>query len=111
MAKKIADNFAGGGGASTGIERAIGRCVDVAINHDRLAIMTHSENHPKTKHLIEDVYAVDPIKAVDYQDVGLAWLAPTAPIIPRPRAENLALKRSEGLPGSFYAGRPASGRM
>ena len=57
----VVDNFAGGGGASTGIEMAMGRSVDIAINHDPEAIAMHKANHPTTKHYIEDVWKVDPM--------------------------------------------------
>ena len=56
----IVDNFAGGGGASTGIELATGYSVDIAINHDPEAIRMHKANHPNTKHYCENVWAVDP---------------------------------------------------
>ena len=59
----IVDNFAGGGGASTGIELATGYSVDIAINHDPEAIKMHKANHPNTKHYCENVWAVDPAKA------------------------------------------------
>ena len=59
----IVDNFAGGGGASTGIEMATGYSVDIAINHDPEAIKMHKANHPNTKHYCENVWAVDPVKA------------------------------------------------
>lgn len=59
----IVDNFAGGGGASTGIEMATGYSVDIAINHDPEAIRMHKANHPNTKHYCEDVWMVDPVKA------------------------------------------------
>lgn len=59
----IVDNFAGGGGASTGIELATGYSVDIAINHDPEAIKMHKVNHPNTKHYCENVWAVDPVKA------------------------------------------------
>ena len=58
------DQFAGGGGASTGIELALGRIVDIAINHDINAIKMHKMNHPYTRHYCENIFAVDPIKAV-----------------------------------------------
>lgn len=70
----IVDSFAGGGGASTGIEMAIGRSVDIAINHDPAAIAMHKVNHPTTKHYCESVWEVDPIEAVDGHPVALAWL-------------------------------------
>lgn len=72
----IVDNFAGGGGASTGIELATGYSVDIAINHDPEAIKMHKENHPNTKHYCENVWAVDPVKACNGHPVGLAWFSP-----------------------------------
>lgn len=72
----IVDNFAGGGGASTGIEIATGYSVDIAINHDPEAIRMHKTNHPNTKHYCEDVWKVDPIKACKGHPVGLAWFSP-----------------------------------
>lgn len=70
------DNFAGGGGASTGIELATGYSVDIAINHDPEAIKMHKANHPNTKHYCENVWAVDPVKACNGHPVGLAWFSP-----------------------------------
>lgn len=72
----IVDNFAGGGGASTGIEMATGYSVDIAINHDPKAIQMHKTNHPRTKHYCEDVWQVDPIAACKGNPVGLAWFSP-----------------------------------
>lgn len=75
----IVDNFAGCGGASLGIEAAMGRCVDVAINHSRKAVEIHRINHPHTRHLCEDVWDVDPSKLIaEYsgRPVGLAWFSP-----------------------------------
>lgn len=72
----IVDNFAGGGGASTGIELATGRIVDIAINHDPDAILMHQTNHPYTKHYCESVWDIDPVKAVEGHPVGLAWFSP-----------------------------------
>ena len=72
----IIDNFAGGGGASTGIEMATGYSVDIAINHDPEAIKMHKANHPNTKHYCEDVWQVDPVKACNGHPVGLAWFSP-----------------------------------
>ncbi len=72
----IVDNFAGGGGASTGIEMAIGRSVDIAINHDENAVAMHSTNHPRTLHYCESVYDVNPRLATAGQRVGLAWFSP-----------------------------------
>ena len=73
----IIANFAGGGGASTGIERALGRSPDYAINHDPVALAMHEVNHPKTKHLTTSVWAIDPRDLVKKgQKVGLAWFSP-----------------------------------
>jgi DNA (cytosine-5)-methyltransferase 1 len=72
----IVDNFAGGGGASTGIEAATGRQVDIAINHDPEAIAMHEANHPLTKHFCESVWDIDPVKVCDGKQVGLAWFSP-----------------------------------
>ena len=72
----IVDNFAGGGGASTGMELATGYSVDIAINHDPEAIRMHKANHTNTKHYCENVWAVDPVKACGGHPVGLAWFSP-----------------------------------
>jgi DNA (cytosine-5)-methyltransferase 1 len=72
----IIDNFAGGGGTSTGLEAAFGRPVDIAINHDPEALAMHAMNHPHTHHLCESVWDVDPIEVTGNQPVGLVWLSP-----------------------------------
>lgn len=72
----IVDNFAGGGGASTGIEMATGMSVDIAINHDPAAIEMHRLNHPDTQHYCESVWDVDPKEACRGRKVGLAWFSP-----------------------------------
>ncbi len=72
----IIDNFAGGGGASTGIEAALGRPVDLAVNHDAAALAMHLANHPDTHHLCEDVFDVNPVEVTDGQPIGLAWFSP-----------------------------------
>ena len=72
----VVDNFAGGGGASTGIELATGYSVDIAINHDPEAIKMHKVNHPNTKHYCENVWEVDPVKSCKGHPVGLAWFSP-----------------------------------
>src|SRR3972149_3156266 len=72
----IIDNFAGGGGASVGIEQAFERPVDVAINHDAEALAMHKANHPATKHYCEDVFDIDPEKVTHGRQVGLAWFSP-----------------------------------
>lgn len=72
----VVDNFAGGGGASTGIEMATGISVDIAINHDPEAIRMHRANHPSTKHYCESVWDVDPIQVCGGHPVALAWFSP-----------------------------------
>lgn len=72
----IVDLFAGGGGASEGIRMALGRDPDLAINHDPEAVATHRENHPGTRHLIEDVWSVDPSWATQGRPVDLLWASP-----------------------------------
>lgn len=72
----IVDSFAGGGGASTGIEWALGRSPDIAINHSRKAVEMHALNHPNTRHFCEDVWKVDPLEATEGRPVGLAWFSP-----------------------------------
>src|SRR5690349_17039002 len=72
----IVDLFAGGGGASVGIEWALGRSPDVAINHDKEAISMHRANHPGTRHYIENVWRADPRKVCGSRPVGLMWLSP-----------------------------------
>ncbi|HDX8789458.1 TPA: DNA cytosine methyltransferase [Klebsiella michiganensis] len=76
MRELIVDNFAGGGGASTGIEMAIGRSVDIAINHDVNAVGMHRTNHPDTLHYCESVFDVSPAAATSGKPVGLAWFSP-----------------------------------
>lgn len=72
----IVDNFAGGGGASTGIEMATGYSVDIAIDHDPEAIRMHRTNHPATKHYCESVWNIDPEKVCKGRPVALAWFSP-----------------------------------
>jgi DNA (cytosine-5)-methyltransferase 1 len=75
-AEMIVDNFAGGGGASTGITMAIGRHPDVAINHSPEAVALHRANHPGTEHLCQSVWKADPADVVGRRKVGLAWFSP-----------------------------------
>lgn len=70
------DLFAGGGGASTGIEEAIGRSVDEAVNHDPAAIAMHEANHPNTRHHQEDIWGIHPRDVAQGHKVGLLWLSP-----------------------------------
>jgi DNA (cytosine-5)-methyltransferase 1 len=72
----IVDSFAGGGGASTGIEMALGRSPDIAINHNAAALALHAANHPETVHLSENIFKVDPLDHVAGKHVGLAWFSP-----------------------------------
>ena len=108
----VVDLFAGGGGASTGIEQAIGRHVDVAVNHDREAISLHTANHPQTRHFCSDVFEVDPLtvttkdrfglvtvrgQAYQIADIGLRMLTPRE------------LYRAQGFPESYAIDRGAAG--
>ena len=72
----IVDLFAGGGGASSGIEQSLGRQVDVAINHNSIAVSLHTANHPQTKHYVSDVFEVDPREVTKGRPVGLMWASP-----------------------------------
>lgn len=72
----IVDNFAGGGGASTGIEAALGRAVDIAINHDEEAIRMHEVNHPDTVHIRNNIWQIDPKEVTGGKPVDLAWFSP-----------------------------------
>lgn len=76
MRELIIDAFAGGGGASTGIEMALGRSPDIAINHDPDAIAMHAANHPATLHMMSDVWSVDPEAVCEGRPVGLLWASP-----------------------------------
>lgn len=91
------DNFAGGGGASTGIEMAIGHSVDIAINHDPDAIAMHKANHPKTRHYCEDVWQVDPIEACKGHPVALAWFSPDCKHFSRAKGGKPCDKNIRGL--------------
>lgn len=91
------DSFAGGGGASTGIEMATGHPVDIAINHDEAAIMMHKCNHPFTEHYREDIWQVDPIKAVRGRHVRHAWFSPDCKHFSRAKGKALVDKNIRGL--------------
>ena len=97
MREIVVDNFAGGGGASTGIEIAIGRSVDVAINHDPAAIAMHRANHPTTKHYTEDVWKVDPEEACDGHPVALAWFSPDCKHFSKAKGGKPVSKKIRGL--------------
>lgn len=93
----IIDSFAGGGGASFGIELALGRSPDVAINHDAEAIALHAANHPHAKHYREDVWKVDPHEATQGRPVGLMWLSPDCKHFSKAKGGKPVSKRVRGL--------------
>jgi DNA (cytosine-5)-methyltransferase 1 len=93
----IVDNFAGGGGASVGIEWALGRSPDIAINHDPQAVAMHAANHPNTKHFTEDVWDVDPIKACAGRPVALAWFSPDCKHFSKAKGGKPVSKKIRGL--------------
>lgn len=93
----IVDNFAGGGGASIGIEQAVGRPVDIAINHDLAAITMHQANHPFTKHYCENVWDVDPREATSGRPVGLAWFSPDCKHFSKAKGGKPVEKKIRGL--------------
>lgn len=95
----IVDNFAGGGGTSTGIELATGRVVDVAVNHDPAAIRMHRTNHPYTRHYQESVWDIDPRKMCEGHRSDWPGFLRTASIFPKPKAASLWRRRSVALPG------------
>lgn len=97
MKELFVDNFAGGGGASTGIEMAIGRSVDIAINHDPDAIAMHKANHPASKHYCEDVWQVDPVEACAGNPVALAWFSPDCKHFSRAKGGKPVDKNIRGL--------------
>lgn len=93
----IVDNFAGGGGASVGIELAVGRPVDIAINHDKDAIAMHKVNHPFTEHYREDVFAIDPVKVTGGRPVGIAWFSPDCKHFSKAKGGKPVEKKIRGL--------------
>lgn len=97
MKEIIVDNFAGGGGASTGIEMAIGRSVDIAINHDPNAIAMHTTNHPDTLHYCESVFDIDPVAATAGRPVGLAWFSPDCRHFSKAKGSKPVKKEIRGL--------------
>lgn len=97
MRELFVDNFAGGGGASTGIEMAIGRSVDIAIDHDPDAIAMHKANHPASKHYCEDAWQVDPVEACDGNTVALAWFSPDCKHFSRAKGGKPVDKNIRGL--------------
>lgn len=97
LTEKILDSFAGGGGASTGIEHATGRPVDWAINHDPDAILQHRTNHPWTEHFQASVWDVDPMEVTKGQPVGLAWFSPDCKHFSKAKGAALVDRKIRGL--------------
>ena len=93
----IVDNFAGGGGASTGIELAAGRPVSIAINHDEAAVLLHQTNHKFTEHYIESVWDVDPVEVCAGRPVGLAWFSPDCKHFSKAKGAALVSRKIRGL--------------
>lgn len=93
----IVDNFAGGGGASTGMELATGRPVAIAINHDPAAILLHRTNHPYTEHLQVSVWDVDPREVCKGRPVGLAWFSPDCKHFSKAKGAALVDRNIRGL--------------
>jgi DNA (cytosine-5)-methyltransferase 1 len=93
----IVDNFAGGGGASTGIELATGRNVDIAINHDEQAIAMHTVNHPNTQHYCESVWDIVPRNVVNGRPVALVWLSPDCKHFSKAKGSKPVEKSIRGL--------------
>lgn len=93
----IVDNFAGGGGASTGIELALGRHVDVAINHDPEAVAMHQANHPQTRHHCESVWEVNPREVEPGRKIGLLWLSPDCKHFSKAKGGKPVEKKIRGL--------------
>lgn len=91
------DLFAGGGGASTGIELATGRHVDIAVNHDPEAVSLHQANHPQTRHFVSDVFEVDPRTVCGDQPVGLLWASPDCKHFSKAKGGKPVSKKIRGL--------------
>ncbi|QBH20639.1 DNA cytosine methyltransferase [Alcaligenes faecalis] len=91
------DLFAGGGGASTGLEQALGRHVDIAVNHDPEAIALHSINHPQTEHYVSDVFEINPHVATRGRPVGLLWASPDCKHFSKAKGGKPVSRRIRGL--------------
>lgn len=91
------DNFAGGGGVSTGIERALGRHVDHAINHDSCALGMHRINHSQTIHHCEDVFEIDPRALAEGRPIGGAWFSPDCKHFSKAKGGKPLNKKIRGL--------------
>ncbi len=97
MNELIIDSFAGGGGASLGISQALGRCPDVAIDHDAAAIEMHAANHPESKHYTEDVWKVSPRAVTRGKPVGLLWASPDCKHFSRAKGSKPVAKNIRSL--------------
>lgn len=95
----VVDLFAGGGGASTGIEQATGRHVDIAVNHDPEAVSLHQVNHPQTRHFVSDVFEVDPVAVCGDQPVGLLWASPDCKHFSKAKGGKPVSKKIRSLAG------------
>ena len=93
----VVDLFAGGGGASTSIEQAIGRHVDIAVNHDAAAVSLHQANHPQTRHFVSDVFEVEPLAVTEGIPVGLLWASPDCKHFRKAKGSKPVSKRVRGL--------------
>ena len=93
----IVDNFAGGGGASEGIVNAVGRPVDIAINHNHEAVAMHKANHPQTRHMTEDVWQVEPKRITEGRRVGLGWFSPDCTHFSKAKGGQPVEKKIRGL--------------
>ncbi len=97
MVGLVVELFAGGGGASNGIKAALGRSVDIAINHNPVAIAVHKDNHPDTEHFTTDVWEVDPIEATKGRPVDVLWASPDCTFFSRARGGKPRKKRVRSL--------------
>jgi len=93
----IIDSFAGGGGASLGIEWALGRSPDIAINHDPEAIAMHAANHPSSRHFPADVWKIDPVEVCGGRRVALAWFSPDCKHFSKAKGGKPVEKKIRGL--------------
>ncbi|MBD8531461.1 MULTISPECIES: DNA cytosine methyltransferase [unclassified Massilia] len=100
--ERIADNFAGGGGASEAIRQAFGRDPDIAINHDGEALAMHAANHPTTRHLTEDVFLVDPLRELGDGPLGAVWFSPTCTHFSKAKGFNILDQKTRGLAWVTY---------
>lgn len=109
----IVDSFAGAGGASSGIAAALGRSPDIAIDHSPIALSVHRANHPATRHLIENVWHVDPVEATQGKPVDLLWLSPDCRHFSRAKGAPMRDRRVRGLAwcATRWAASPVAPRL